>query len=134
EVRAKREVILAAGAFGTPQILQLSGVGRPEDITHHGIRMVHELPGVGQNLQDHLDFILAYTTRDADNFGIGLRGSVNLLGHIASWRKDGSGMLATPFAEGGAFFKSAPDVDRPDLQLHFVISIVDDHARKLHVG
>lgn len=43
-------------------------------------------------------------------------------------------MLATPFAEGGAFFKSAPDVDRPDLQLHFVISIVDDHARKLHVG
>lgn len=134
EVRATREVILAAGAFGSPQILQLSGVGRPEDITPHGIPMVHELPGVGQNLQDHLDFILAYTTKDTDNFGIGLRGSVGLLGHIANWCRDGSGMLATPFAEGAAFFKSAPDVDRPDLQLHFVISIVDDHARKLHLG
>lgn len=134
EVRAKREVLLAAGAFGSPQLLQLSGVGRPEDITCHGIRMVHELPGVGQNLQDHLDFIQAFKTRDTDNFGIGLAGTVNLLGHIAQWRRDGSGMLATPFAEGAAFFKSGADVERPDLQLHFVISIVDDHARKLHAG
>lgn len=134
EVRATREVIVAAGAFGSPQLLQLSGVGRPEDITHHGIRMVHELPGVGQNLQDHLDFIHAFKSKDTDNFGIGLRGTMNLLGHIAQWRKDGSGMLATPFAEGATFFKSDPGIDRPDLQLHFVISVVDDHARKLHAG
>lgn len=134
EVRATREVIVAAGAFGTPQLLQLSGVGRPEDITHHGIQMVHELPGVGQNLQDHLDFIHAFKSKDTDNFGIGFAGTVNLLGHIAKWRKDGSGMLATPFAEGAAFFKSDPNLERPDLQLHFVISIVDDHARKLHAG
>lgn len=134
EVRVTREVIVAAGAFGTPQLLQLSGVGRPEDITHHGIQMVHELPGVGQNLQDHLDFIHAFESKDTDNFGIGLAGTVNLLGHIAKWRKDGSGMLATPYAEGAAFVKSAPNLERPDLQLHFVISIVDDHARKLHAG
>lgn len=134
EIRAKQEVIVAAGAFGSPQLLQLSGVGRPEDITHHGIPMVHELPGVGQNLQDHLDFIHAFKSKDTDNFGIGLAGTVNLLRHIAQWRKDGSGLLATPFAEGAAFFKSAPGVDRPDLQLHFVVSIVDDHARKLHAG
>jgi len=133
-VKAKREVILTAGAFGSPQLLQLSGVGRPEDITHHGIQMVHELPGVGQNLQDHLDFILCNKTSDADNFGIGLAGSVNLLGHLSQYRKNGTGMLATPFAEGGAFFKSDPSVDRADLQLHFVISIVDDHARNLHAG
>jgi choline dehydrogenase-like flavoprotein len=56
------------------------------------------------------------------------------MGHISQYRKDGTGMLATPFAEGGAFFKSDPSVDRADLQLHFVISIVDDHARKLHTG
>jgi choline dehydrogenase-like flavoprotein len=133
-VKAKREVILTAGAFGTPQLLQLSGVGRPEDITQHGIQMVHELPGVGQNLQDHLDFILCNKSRDTDNFGIGLAGTANLMGHISQYRKDGTGMLATPFAEGGAFFKSDPSVDRADLQLHFVISIVDDHARKLHTG
>ena len=134
QVRARREVILCGGAFTSPQLLQLSGVGRPEDITRHGIAMVHELPGVGQNLQDHLDFILGWKSKDADNFGIGLRGTVNLLGHIRAWRKDGTGMLATPFAEGAGFLKSDPSIDVADLQLHFVISIVDDHARKLHPG
>ncbi|MBA5689873.1 GMC family oxidoreductase [Rugamonas apoptosis] len=133
-VHARREVILAAGAFGSPQLLQLSGVGRSEDISRHGIHMVHELPGVGQNLQDHLDFIHVFKSKDKDNFGIGLTGAVNMLGHIAQWRKNGGGMLATPFAESGAFIKSHPGLDRPDLQLHFVISVADDHARKLHLG
>ena len=78
QVKARREVILCGGAFGSPQLLQLSGVGRPEDIRRHGIAMVHELPGVGQNLQDHLDFILGWKSKDTDNFGIGLKGSVVL--------------------------------------------------------
>ncbi|KUP94594.1 GMC family oxidoreductase [Tritonibacter horizontis] len=134
EVRAKREVIVCGGAFGSPQLLQLSGVGRPEDITRHGIEMVHELPGVGQNLQDHLDFILAWKSRDTDNFGIGATGTFNLLRHILTWRKNGTGMIATPFAEGAGFFKTDPTMDKPDVQLHFVISIVDDHARRLHPG
>ena len=133
-VNARREVVLCGGAFNSPQLLQLSGVGRPEDITPHGIGMVHELPGVGQNLQDHLDFTLAYKSKDRDNFGISLPGSVNLLKHINDWRKTGKGMLATPFAEGAAFLKTDPSLDRADVQLHFVISIVDDHARKLHMG
>lgn len=131
---AKREVILCGGAFNSPQLLQLSGVGRPEDITRHGIEMVHELPGVGQNLHDHIDFVLAYKSKDTDNFGLGLRGTVAMIKHIMTWRKSGEGMLATPFAEGAAFLKTRPDVDRPDVQLHFVIGIVDDHARKLHLG
>ncbi len=134
QVKAKREVILCGGSFGTPQLLQLSGVGRPEDITHHGIEMVHELPGVGQNLQDHLDFILAWKSKDTDNFGIGAAGTINLTKHILNWRKNGSGMLATPFAEGAAFLKTDKALSRPDIQLHYVISIVDDHARKLHLG
>jgi choline dehydrogenase-like flavoprotein len=133
-VSARHEVILAAGAFGSPQLLQLSGVGRPEDITPHGIPMVHELPGVGQNLQDHLDFILAYKTDDTDNFGFSLAGMKNMLRHSLQWRKDGTGMVASPFAEGAAFLKSDPALDTPDLQLHFVVSIVEDHARKLHWG
>ena len=131
---AGREVILCGGAFNSPQLLQLSGVGRAEDITPHGIGMVHELPGVGQNLQDHLDFTLAYKSKDRDNFGISLPGSVSLLKHINDWRKTGKGMLATPFAEGAAFLKTDPTLERADVQLHFVISIVDDHARKLHLG
>lgn len=134
QVTAKREVILCGGAFNSPQLLQLSGVGRVEDIEPHGITLVHELPGVGQNLQDHLDFTLAYKSKDRDNFGISLPGSVSLLKHMADWRKSGTGMLSTPFAEGAAFLKTESHLERADIQLHFVISIVDDHARKLHMG
>jgi len=133
-VTATREVILSGGAFNSAQLLQLSGIGRPDDIAPHGIAVVHDLPGVGQNLQDHLDFTLGYKTKDTDNFGIGLRGTVNLVKHILAWRKSGTGMLATPFAEGAAFLKTDPALRRPDIQLHFVISVVENHARRLHAG
>jgi len=133
-VSAKKEVLLCGGAFNSPQLLQLSGVGRADDIARHGINVVHDLPGVGQNLQDHFDFIQAYKTNDTDNFGLGVRATFNLIKAIIQWRKNGSGLVSSPFAEGAAFLKSNPALDRPDLQLHFVISIVDDHARKLHYG
>ena len=131
---AAKEVILSAGAFQSPQILMLSGIGRPQDLAPHGIATVHALPGVGQNLQDHLDFTLACKTKDTDNLGIGLRATLKLTGEILKWRKHGNSMVASTIAEAGSFFKSDPSVDRPDLQTHFVISVVDDHARKLHLG
>ena len=134
EVRAAKEVILCSGAFQSPQLLMLSGVGRAQDLQPLGIETVHDLQGVGQNLQDHLDFILAYKTKDTDNIGIGLRATVKLTGEIFKWRKHGNSMVASTIAEAGSFFKSGPGVERPDLQTHFVISIVDDHARKLHLG
>lgn len=133
-IYANREVIVAGGAFGSPQLLQLSGVGRREDIEHHGIEMVHELRGVGQNLQDHLDFILAYKSEETDLFGITIRAGINLLKHISNWRNTGNGMVATPFAEGAGFLKTDASLDKPDIQLHFLISIMNDHARKLHRG
>ena len=134
DVRANKEVILCGGAFQSPQLLQLSGVGRSEDITPHGIKMVHELPGVGQNLQDHLDFIMGYKSKDTDNFGIGLRGSVKLIAEMLKWRKHGNSMIASSITECGSFFKTDPSLNRPDVQTHFVIAIVDNHARKLHLG
>jgi choline dehydrogenase-like flavoprotein len=134
QVKANKEVLLCGGSFNSPQLLQLSGIGVAEDIQRHGIDMVHELPGVGKNLQDHLDFILAYKSKDTDNFGIGLAGTIGLTKHILKWRRHGNSMIATPFAEGAGFLKTEPSLDRPDIQLHFVISIVDDHARKLHMG
>jgi choline dehydrogenase-like flavoprotein len=133
-VDAAREIVLAAGAFGTPQLLQLSGVGRPADFARFGIPVVHESPGVGQNLQDHLDFILAWKTKDRDNFGLGVVATANLVKHALAWKRDGSGMLATPFAEGAGFLRTTPSLARPDVQLHFVIGIVDNHARNLHLG
>ncbi|MEH7827390.1 GMC family oxidoreductase [Gemmobacter denitrificans] len=133
-VKARAEVILSAGAFGSPQILQLSGIGRPEDLVPQGIAVSHALPGVGQNLQDHLDVILSHKSRDTDLFGIGFKAGARLLAEGLRWFRQGGGMLTTPFAEGAGFLKSSPDQPRPDLQLHFCIAIVDDHARRLHWG
>lgn len=134
KVEARREVILCGGAFNSPQLLQLSGIGPADELKQHGIAVRHDLPGVGKNLQDHLDFVMAWKSRDADMFGIGLRGTVNLAKHMLAWRRDGSGLISTPFAEAGAFLKSDPGLDRPDLQLHFVVAVVDDHGKKLHLG
>ncbi|MBM2714305.1 GMC family oxidoreductase N-terminal domain-containing protein [Mesorhizobium caraganae] len=132
--KARREVIVCGGAFGSPQLLLLSGIGPADELAAHGIVVAHELPGVGKNLQDHLDFILAWTSKDADMMGIGVRGLPGLVRHMLRWRRNGTGMIATPYAEGGAFLKSDPAIDRPDLQVHFCIAIVDDHGRKLHLG
>lgn len=133
-VSASREVLLSGGTFNSPQLLLLSGIGPTDELERHGIEPIVHLPGVGKNLQDHLDFILAYKTKKPVTLGIGLRGGWQLLKNIFEWKRSGTGMVASPLAEGGAFVKSSPGLDRPDLQLHFVVSIVDDHARKLHVG
>lgn len=132
-VEARREVILSGGAFGSPQVLLLSGIGPRDELAQHKIDVVHELPGVGQNLQDHLDYILTYHSKRDDVVGLGPKGLAQLAQAGLRWRKDGSGLFASPFAEGGAFFKSTPDIDKPDLQLHFVVGIVDDHMRKIHL-
>ncbi|MFZ2099048.1 MAG: GMC family oxidoreductase N-terminal domain-containing protein [Oricola sp.] len=133
-VTARREVILCGGAFNSPQLLLLSGVGPAGELKAKGIEVRHDLPGVGKNLQDHIDFILTYKTNDTDSVGIGAVGAVKLIREILRWRRDGSGLIASPGAEGGAFLKSDPAIERPDLQLHFVPALVDDHSRKLHMG
>ena len=134
EVMARREVILSGGAFGSPQLLMLSGIGPGAELSRHGIPVVHDLPGVGQNLQDHPDFIWSYKTADTEGIGLGLKGALSILRAIKHWRRDGTGLVTTPGAEAGAFIRSDPALDRPDLQLHFVVGIVDEHARKLHSG
>ena len=133
-VEAKREVILCGGAFNSPQLLQLSGVGRREDLKPHGIEVLHDLRGVGQNLQDHIDFTVAYKTKDKYNMGLGFVGVASIIKNMFKWKKDGTGTLTSPMAEGAAFLKTNSSLSRPDIQLHFVIGVVDDHARKLHLG
>ena len=134
EVMARREVIVSGGAFGSPQLLMLSGIGPGEELARHGIAVRHELPGVGKNLQDHLDFILLWKSSDADMIGLSAKGAAAILKGIRDWKRDGTGLLTTPYAEAGAFLKSDPSLARPDLQLHFVVALVDNHSRKLHLG
>lgn len=135
EVRARREVVVSAGAFGSPQLLLLSGIGPAEELRRHGLDVVHELPGVGGNLQDHPDYIHSYRTRpDTETFGYSLPGAVRVLRAALEWRRRRTGFITTNYAEAGAFLRSTPDLEVPDLQLHFVVGIVDDHNRKLHLG
>ncbi len=131
-VRAKREVILCGGAFGSPHLLKLSGIGPAEELRSHSIDLVHDLPGVGENLQDHLDYTASYRSNRRDVIGLNPIGLWQLARAGLEWRRGGSGMFASPMAECGAFLRSDPGLTRPDLQLHLVIGIVDQHMRKLH--
>lgn len=131
-IKARREIILSAGAFCSPQLLMLSGVGPEAELRQHGITPVHVSEGVGQNLQDHLDYIISYRSKRPDTVGLNPRGAWQMARAGMQWRRNGSGLFASPMAEGGGFFRTSPDLERPDIQLHFVVGIVDDHMRKLH--
>lgn len=131
---ASREVILSGGAFNSPQLLLLSGIGPKAELSRHKIPVIHHLEGVGKNLQDHLDFIFLEKSKDSNLFGLGFRGLINVFKAVKHWRRGEPSILSTSFAESGGFIKSNPALQDPDLQLHFVSALVDDHTRKLHLG
>lgn len=131
---ARREVILSAGAFGSPQLLMLSGIGPEDELRAHGIAIRHALPGVGQNLQDHIDHTLHWRSLRRDVVGFNPAGLLRLLRAIGPFRRNGTGTLTSVGAEGGAFFFSRPGLQIPDLQAHFCVAIVDDHMRRIHLA
>ena len=133
-IRARREVILAAGAFQSPQLLQLSGVGDAAALGKHGIAGVHHLPGVGQNLQDHPDFVFGYAS-DAPYFsGLSWPGIGRIIKGIGQYRRERRGPMTSNVAECGGFLKTRPDLELPDIQLHFCMAMVEDHGRKPRWG
>ena len=133
-ITATKEVILSAGAFGSAQQLLLSGVGTKEKLEPHNIDQVHNLPGVGENLQDHVDFLLTFRTKSLETFGFSIKGSFKYLINIFRYFTKRRGLLATNYAESGAFLKIEDDAESPDVQIHFVRALVDDHGRKLYWG
>lgn len=133
-LRARKEVLLSAGAFGSPQLLMLSGLGSEAELKPHGIAVQHELPGVGQNLQDHPDVVLCYKGTDNSLLGYSIGGSLKMGSAVAQYLGGRRGPLASNFAEGGGFLKTDTSLIRPDVQLHSVVSMLDDHNRKLHWG
>ena len=132
-LRARREVLLAAGALQSPQLLMVSGIGPGADLQQLGIEVVADLP-VGRNLQDHLDVIINRRVDDTDLLGLSPVGAVKLLRAIERWRRERRGVLTSNFAEAGGFVRTLPELTRPDVQLHFVIGMVDNHNRTLHWG
>ena len=134
KIRAHKEVILSAGSLMSPIILQRSGIGALEDINPHGIELIHELPGVGKNLQDHIDFNFCFKTYDKNTLGFSPGGFLKILGEMAKWLTHGNSMISSTLSEAGGFLKTDQSLDRPDIQHHFVIGLIDDHLRKLHYG
>jgi choline dehydrogenase-like flavoprotein len=132
-LRARREVLLAAGALQSPQLLMVSGVGPAAELQRFGIDVVADLP-VGRNLQDHLDVIINRRVDDTDLLGLSPVGAVKLLRAIRRWRRERRGVLTSNFAEAGGFVRTLPELTRPDVQLHFVIGMVDNHNRTMHWG
>jgi choline dehydrogenase-like flavoprotein len=134
QIRARREVILAAGAFQTPQLLMLSGIGDHAALAKHGIATTHHLAGVGQNLQDHPDFIFGYLSDSPYFTGMSFSGVAHQLRAITQYRRERRGPMTSNFAECGGFLKTRPELDAPDIQLHFGMAVVDDHGRKRRWG
>ena len=128
-VYADAEVLLCAGAVQSPHILQLSGIGDPEELATHGIQTVHVLKGVGANLQDHLDVCLSYECPKPITIYSMRKGLIKTLGVGLNYALFGKGIGRQNFLEAGAFLRSRPDLDRPDLQIHTVLAIMQDHGK-----
>jgi choline dehydrogenase-like flavoprotein len=135
---ARREVLLSAGALQSPQLLMLSGVGPGAHLQALGIPVLHDLPGVGRHLHDHIDVVQVVEGVQSHDqrelFGLSLAGAVRALRGVFEWQQHRTGMLTTNFGEGGAFIRSTPDEPIPDLQLHFVVGKLVDHGRKTVFG
>jgi choline dehydrogenase len=140
-VVARREVILAGGAINTPQLLKLSGIGPATELRTHGIEVVRDLPGVGENLQDHLEFYFQVACKEPitlfSSTGTLAKGWVGLRWLL---RKDGLG--ATNHFESCGFIRSRAGVRYPDIQYHFLPlavsydgkSLATEHGFQAHVG
>lgn len=128
-VHADREVLLCAGAVQSPQILQLSGIGDPEELAKHGIPVVHALKGVGANLQDHLDVTLSWECPKPITIYSQRKGLLKTALVGLNWLLFRKGVGATQALESGAFLKSRPDLDRPDLQVHCVLAVMQNHGK-----
>ena len=129
---AARETILSAGAIGSPQLLQLSGVGNQEHLQQHGIKVVHHLPGVGENLHDHLQIRMQYKVKNVRT----LNGVANSLWGKAAMAAEyflfRTGPLTMPPSQAGAFAKSDPSLPTPNIEWHVQPLSLDKFGDPLH--
>lgn len=116
---ASREIIVSAGAFGSPKLLMLSGIGQAENLRQHGIDVVTNLPGVGQNLQDHIDVDTIYKLKNITSYDA-YKSPLKKLKAGLEYLLFGGGPVTSNIVEGGAFWYSTAKPETPDLQLHFL--------------
>ena len=129
-IRATREVIVAAGAINSPQLLQLSGIGDPEHLASVGIPVVHALPVVGANLNDHPDIVIQHRCRDASSL-FGVNRGLRKIATGLRWFARLDGPAGSNHFEAGGFLRSRAGIEHPDLQLTFMpIAIAARHGRR----
>ena len=128
-IKAKRAVVMAAGVFGTPQLLMLSGIGPAAHLREMGIAVQDNRPEVGENLQDHIDYVAGFETAGRYFRGQSLGGTIDLAKSVVEWLRRRTGAMTTPWAEAGGFLTVMPDSPAPDVQFHFVPAVLEDHGR-----
>ena len=130
-VQATKEVLLSSGAFGSPQILLRSGIGPSDEIVKHGIEHKVNLPGVGKNLQDHIDYLSVHKHKSINLIGFSL-GTIffKFPYEILKYILTKTGLFTSTVAEAGGFIRSRNDISVPDIQLHFAPGMVVDHGRQ----
>ncbi len=130
----RKEVVLCGGAINSPQLLLLSGIGPAAELREHGIELRHELPGVGENLQDHLDYVLSYEDKKREAVGLALSAIPKMLADLLRYLFAHRGSFSSNFAEGAGFAKTDPSLAAPNLQFHFVPTRLENHGRTLRYG
>ena len=125
DLNAGTEVVLCGGTVNSPQLLMLSGIG-PASIRDHGIELLHELPGVGGNLQDHPTVSLGMTNPSAESYAMSWRAAPRVAMAPLRYALGHRGMLASNAAEAGGFIRSQPGLDRPDVQYTFMVGMKDN--------
>jgi choline dehydrogenase-like flavoprotein len=128
-LRARSGVVLSAGAFGSPQLLMLSGVGPARHLAGLGIAVRLDRPAVGEGLQDHPDYVACWKTQSKALMGDSPMGLGRMFIGLVEHRLRRTGMMTTPYSEAGGFWRSAPDLDAPDIQFHFFPAQIEDHGR-----
>jgi choline dehydrogenase len=129
-LEASKEVILSAGAFCSPQLLMLSGIGPEDELKKQGIPVVKNLPGVGKNLQEHIDIITVNKSTKANAVALRPIGILKILKDIWLYISQRKGFLTTSIVETGGFIKSKAGLKDPDMQLQFIPLVMEDHGRK----
>ncbi|MEM9086792.1 MAG: FAD-dependent oxidoreductase [Pseudomonadota bacterium] len=127
---ARRGVILCAGAFNSPQIMMLSGIGPGSHLKEHGIDVAVDKSAVGSHLQDHIDYVSGWETTSDVPIGGTLKGTLKMAGAILEHRRKRTGAMTTCYAEAGGFWSVMPDAPCPDVQWHFVPAVLEDHGRE----
>ena len=128
-IRARAGVVLSAGAFNSPQIMMLSGLGPAAHLADVGIAPVADIAAVGADLQDHIDYVASYETQSKELIGDSLAGTWRMAKAVIEHRFRRTGIMTTCFAEAGGFWRTSPDVPAPDVQYHFVPAMLEDHGR-----